>query len=206
MLKIWGRTNSINVQKVMWCVGELGLPHERIDAGMAFGRVNDPDYRALNPNGRVPTIEDDGFVLWESNAIVRYLASKHSAGRMYPTDLQARADADRWMDWQQTTLLGPLGVVFWNLIRTPPDKRDMAAVETARQNTAELWSIVDARLARQPFVAGTELTIADIPLGCCAYRWYAMPIERPKTPNVEAWYGRLQERPAFRQHVMLPVT
>ena len=140
MLRIWGRLSSINVQKVVWCARELHLDHERVDIGVNKGDLDTEAYVRLNPNRQIPVIEDfrgtdvggEPFVLWESNAIVRYLASKHGAGRMCPSDLRARADADRWMDWQQTTLLGPLGVVFWNLIRTPPEKRDVAAVETAR--------------------------------------------------------------------------
>jgi len=206
MLKIWGRINSINVQKVMWTVGELGLPHERIDAGGAFGRVRDPDYLALNPNGLVPTIEDDGFVLWESNTVARYLAAKHSPGRLCPSDVQRRADAERWMDWVLTTLNPPMFTVFWNLIRTPVDQRDMKAVEAARLKLCDLWQILEAQLAKRPYVIGAELTMGDVPLGCTINRWYHLPLERPKMPNIEAWYGRLKERPAFKQHVMIPLT
>ena len=139
MLRIWGRTNSINVQKVLWCCAELDLPFERIDAGMAFGIVETPEYRALNPNGRIPTLEDNGYVLWESNTIVRYLAMKHGLGALCPSDLAARFDAERWMDWQLTTLDRPVRNVFWALVRTAPEKRDPAAVEMAQAEAEQAF-------------------------------------------------------------------
>lgn len=206
MLRIWGRKNSVNVQKVLWCAAELGLDFERIDAGGAFGRVRDPDYLAMNPNAMIPTIEDDGFVLWESNAIVRYLAAKHGAGTLCPSDLHARADADRWMDWQQTTIGPPMGPVFMGLIRTPEPDRDLKLIEASRAKAADAWRILDARLKGRDFVLGERLTMADIPLGCMTYRWYALPIERPELPSLKAWYDRLASRPAFQTHAMQPLT
>ena len=205
MLKIWGRTNSINVQKVMWTVAELGLPHERVDAGMAHGIVGEPWYADINPNRLVPAIDDDGVVLWESNVIVRYLATKHAAGTLMPTDAVTRAKAEMWMDWQQTSLPG-FGPLFVNLIRTPPEKRDMAAVRSGQESTEAGLRLVDKYLAGRSYVLGDHLTVADIPTGCVAYRWYGLPIERPELPNFRAWYERLTQRPAFRQHVMLPIT
>jgi len=205
MLKIWGRTNSINVQKVMWTVAELGLAHERANAGMTHGVVNEPWYAEINPNKLVPAIDDDGVVLWESNVIVRYLASKHAAGALMPTDPVARAKAEMWMDWQQTSLPG-LGTMFMGLIRTPPEKRDMAAIRAGQESTEAGLRLLDRYLANRPCMIGDHLTVADIPLGCVAYRWYALPIERPELPNLRAWYERLTKRPAFAQHVMLPLT
>jgi glutathione S-transferase len=205
MLKIWGRTNSINVQKVMWTVAELGLPHERVDAGMAHGVVGEPWYAEINPNKLVPAIDDDGLVLWESNVIVRYLAGKHAAGTLMPTDPAARAQAEMWMDWQQTSLPG-FGTMFLGLIRTAPEKRDMAAIRAGQESTETGLRLVDKYLAGRSSMLGDQLTIADIPLGCVAYRWYALPIERPELPNLRAWYERLTARPAFRQHVMLPLS
>jgi glutathione S-transferase len=205
MLKIWGRTNSINVQKVMWTVGELGLPHERVNAGMAHGVVNEPWYADINPNRLVPVIDDNGLVLWESNVIVRYLTNKHSAGKLMPGDPATRAKAEMWMDWQQTSLLG-FGPLFLGLIRTPPEKRDMAVIKSGQESTEAGLRLVDAYLKGRTFMMGDHLTAADIPLGCVAYRWYGLPIERPELPNFRAWYERLAARPAFKQHVMLPIT
>ncbi|MBI3069541.1 MAG: glutathione S-transferase family protein [Betaproteobacteria bacterium] len=206
MLKIWGRKNSINVQKVLWCCGEIGLKYERVDAGMQFGVVNTPEYRKLNPNGLVPTIEDDGFVLWESHAIVRYLARRHGRGKLWPENDKACADADRWMDWYNTTVWPNMRTVFWNLVRVPPEKRDVAAVEEARKKLAESFAIADARLAGNDYLAGKEFTMGDIPMGVAAYRWFNLPIERPAHRNVERWYQRICERPAYKEHCMLPLT
>src|SRR5712671_913307 len=154
MLKLWGRINSINVQKVLWALAELKVPYERTDAGLQFGVVNEPFYRRMNPNGRVPTIEDDGLVLWESNAIVRYLAAKHSAGSLWPEDLKVRADADRWMDWKQTTFWPAIRVLFLGLMRTPPEKRDPRALEESRLKTAAVLGILDAHLETREYLAG----------------------------------------------------
>ena len=205
MLKIFGRTNSINVQKVMWTVAELGLPHERVNAGMAHGMVNEPWYADLNPNRLVPAIDDDGVVLWESNVIVRYLAARHAAGTLMPADPAMHAKAEMWMDWQQTSFPG-FGPLFLGLIRTPPEKRDMAAIRAGQEGTEAALRLLDKHLANRSHMIADHLTVADIPLGCVAYRWYALPIERPELPNLRAWYQRLVKRPAFAQHVMLPLT
>jgi glutathione S-transferase len=204
MLKIWGRTNSGNVQKVMWTVAELGIAHERIDAGMKFGGVNEPWYRAMNPNGLIPTIQDGNVVLWESNAIVRYLAAKYGDGKLSPSDLAARADADRWMEWCSTTVGPAVSPIFVGLIRTAPEQRDTKAIEQAREKMIKHAATLDAHLADKRFVTGDTFTMGDIPLGCFVNRWYDLPIERPHYPNLVAWHRRLSERPAFRQHVMIP--
>ena len=206
MLRIWGRTNSINVQKVMWAVGELGLEHERIDAGGQFGRLDTPEYGALNPNRLVPTVEDGGAVVWESNACVRYLAARYGAGGLWPEDAALRSASDRWMDWQITRVQADMTVVFWGLIRTPAEKRDMAAINAATARLGEVWRVLDHHLASRLFVAGDHLTVGDIPVGAMCYRYQELPIERPKLPNLEAWYGRLRERAPYREHVMLPLT
>jgi glutathione S-transferase len=202
MLKIWGRVNSINVQKVMWAVAELRIPHERVDAGMQYGVVNTPEYRKLNPNGRVPTIEYDGFVLWESNVIVRYLYAKHGPRRT----LEEGYGAEKWMDWTTSTVAAPITTVFWQLIRTPPEKRDAAAVETAVKQAGDIFKIADDALASQPYMSGRDFGMGDIPFGCFVYRWYAVPIERPAHANLSKYYERLKTRPAYRQHVMLPLS
>ncbi len=203
MLKIWGRVNSINVQKAMWAVGELKIPHERTDAGMAFGVVNTPEYRKMNPNGRVPTIDYDGFVLWESNAVVRYLYAKHGPAR----SLEQGYGEEKWMDWTSSTVAAPLTTVFWQLMRTPADKRDMAAVESATKQAVDALKIADDALGGQPYLSGRAFSMGDIPFGCFVNRWYNLPIERPDQPNLARYYARLKERPAFRAHVAaIPLT
>ncbi len=205
MLKLWGRTNSVNVKKALWCLGELGLPYERLDAGMQFGVVNTPEYRKMNPNGRVPTIEDDGFVLWESHTIVRYLCAKHSMGKLCPSDLRVRADAERWMDWA-FTFQSAMRDVFWGLIRTPPEKRDAKAIDAGVKASHELAGMLDGVLADRPYVAGDQFTMGDIPIGCEVQRYLRVPIERPARPHLEAWFERLRQRPPFVKHVDLPLT
>ena len=206
-LRIWGRVNSSNVRKVLWCAEELGLAYEQVDAGGAFGVVDSAAYRALNPNGRVPMIEDDGFVLWESNAIVRYLVARHASGSAwYPDDVQARAGADRWMDWTTSTFAGPFRDVFWGVLRTPAAEQDWARIHAARDVCGELLRVADAALARSPFLSGAEPGMGDIPLGSFIYAWFEMPVERPVLPHLEAWYRRLSERAAYRSAVMTALT
>ena len=206
MLRIWGRANSVNVKKVLWCCGELGLPFERIDAGLQYGVVDTPAYARLNPNRLVPTIEDDGFVLWESHAIVRYLCAKHAAGTLWPKDLRARADAERWMDWTHTFSREFQRPLFWALVRTPPEKRDVKTIESARLRCTELLSIAEKNLGEKPFLAGGAFTMADIPLGCHVQLWFNLPIERPAQPRLSAWHERLRERPAYRKWVDTPLS
>ena len=206
VLTIWGRTNSINVQKVLWCCAELDIAYERIDAGGSFGVSNTPDYLAMNPNGLVPTIDDGGFILWESNVIVRYLAAKHGQGTLYPSDLKDRAEAERWMDWQVTTLWAAMRPLFFGYVRTPPEQRDPAALAAAQRGSEEALSILDRYLKERAFLAGERFTMGDIPAGISVYRWISMPIARPDFPHVARWYQALTERPGFRTHVMHPLT
>jgi glutathione S-transferase len=205
MLKVWGRVNSVNVKKALWCVGELGLPHERIDAGMKFGVNKTPEYLRMNPTGLVPTIDDDGFALWESHTIVRYLCAKHSAGELWPTDLRQRADAERWMDWA-FSFQNAMRNVFWGLIRTPPEKRDAKAIEEGTKKSHELAAMLDKALADRPYVAGASFTMGDIPIGAEVQRYMRVPIEHPQLPHLHTWFERLRERPAFLTHVDLPLT
>jgi len=205
MLKIWGRLNSVNVKKALWALEELEVKYERIDAGMQFGVVKTPEYRKMNPNSLVPTIDDEGFVLWESHAIVRYLAAKHGAGSLWPTELRARADADRWMDWA-TTFQASFRTVFWGLVRTAADRRDLKAIEEARARCAELLDIPDQVLSRRPFLGGSNLTMGDIPLGCHLQLWMRLPIERPAHPGLRSWFERLCLRPAFKKIVDTPLS
>lgn len=206
MLRIWGRDNSVNVQKALWCCEEMEVPYERVDAGGSFGVVNTQQYRNMNPNGLVPTLEDEGFVLWESNAIVRYLAAKHSAGKLWPEDLKERAEADRWMDWQATTFWPAFRPLFWNLVRTPPEQREQGAMEESRLKTAEILAYLDAHLRNRSYIVGDALTMGDIPLGCAIWRWVGLPIDRPELANVQRWFETLGTRPAFSKIVMQPLT
>ena len=206
MLKLWGRVNSSNVQKVLWLCEELGIAYERIEAGMQFGVVNEPAYRSMNPNGRIPTIDDDGFILWESNSIVRYLAAKHAPNALYPADLKVRADAERWMDWATSTQGGVIVPVFWSLIRTPADKRDTAKLAADVKSLGEVMRALEQGLQGRKYVAGEAFSIGDIPVGINTYRFFALDIERPSLPNVEAWYKRLCERPAYQKWIMKPLT
>lgn len=197
----------MNVQKVLWCLAELGVPYERIDAGLAFGKNHEPWYLALNPNGRVPLLVDGSFTLWESNTIVRYLASKHGLGGLCPRSSETRALAERWMDWQLSTLIRPVSIVFQALYRTPLAERDAAAIARNTVEANRAMELLDAHLAAQPFVAGDTFTMGDIPVGAVAHRWLeVVGIERPALAAARAWRDRLSERSAFRTHVMLPLS
>ncbi len=202
MLKIWGRNNSSNVQKAMWAVGELGLKHERIDVGGAFGKNKEPAYLAMNPNGLVPTLEeDDGFLLWESNSVVRYLAGKFGAGTLEPKDPKTRALASQWMDWQLSVAGPAIFQAFWGLIRTPAEKRDMAAIAASQAKTTDAMKILDAQLAKTKYVAGDAFSYGDIPVGIICYRYRQLVPDRPATPNLDCWYDTLAKRKPFADHV-----
>ncbi len=205
MLKIWGRLTSVNVQKVVWCADELGLEYVRIDAGGQYGLVNTPEYRAMNPNGLIPVIDDGGFVLWESNAIVRYFAARYGVSSLWPADVQERAFADRWMDWQAVSLNPGIGPAFIQLIRTVPEKRDLTVIENARIDTEKKLGVLNAHLATREYVAGSRFTMGDIPLGCSVDRWFKLPLPRESHPHVERWYAGLRERKGAAQVVGLGV-
>jgi len=208
MLKIWGRASSSNVQKVLWGCVEMNIPFERIDAGLHFGRTKDPDYLALNPNALVPTIEDGKAVVWESNTILRYLvATRGFEEPLHPKDPVERSHVERWMDWQIAHLTAPLAVLLFGYYRTPPERRDAAALEGAHKRCVDLWRIAEGHLRDgRPYFAGKQLTLADIGIGIWIYRWYNFPIERPETPHLKAWYDRLATRPGYKTHVMLPIS
>ena len=206
MLKIWGRNNSVNVQKVLWACVEAELDFERVDAGREFGLVGETWYLALNPNGLVPVIDDGGFVLWESNVIVRYLTSRYASGGLYPADVETRALAEQWMDWEQTALEPAQRPVFWGLVRTAAEERDGKAIEDAAEALARIWAILDSHLDRNPYVAGEDFTMGDIPLGAAARRWFAFDIERPAMPRLEAWHERIRTREGYLAHVALPLS
>jgi glutathione S-transferase len=198
-LRIWGRLSSINVQKVVWCADEIGLAYERLDAGGAFGLTNTPEYLAMNPNALVPVIEEDGFVLYESNAIVRYLAARDSPDGLWPADFRKRADADRWMEWQSNTFGPAMRAIFWQVVRTPAENRDAAVIEASRKESERLASILDAHLAHGAYLTPHGFTAADIVVGCAAHRWLHLPIAREPRPHLERWYAQLRSRPGSRQ-------
>jgi len=197
MLRIWGRVSSVNVQKVVWCCDELGLAYERIDCGGKFGINDTPAYLAMNPNGLVPVIDEDGFILYESNAIVRYLAARDP--RLFPQEPRRRADVDRWMEWQSTGFTPAQTQAFWMLIRTPEPQRDMAAVEASRVKSEKHAAVLDQHLAGRRYLTGDTFTAADIVVGCAAHRWLNLPLARQPRPHLERWYGELKARPASRQ-------
>jgi glutathione S-transferase len=205
MLNIWGRISSINVRKVVWCAQELGLDFQRTEAGGRFGVVQTPDYLRLNPNALVPTIDDgegeQRVTLWESNVIVRYLCARHAAGRLYPEPLAVRFDAERWMDWQQTTLNRVSGTAFRQWVRTPAAQRDPEAIAQSVTATEPLFALLDAHLATRAFMLGDDFSMADIPLGCEAHRWFGLPATeytRPSWPHLERWFADLRSRAGAR--------
>ena len=208
MLKIWGRNSSSNVMKLLWLCEELGVPFERIDAGGAFGRTKEPGYLAMNPNARVPTIEEpDGFALWESNTICRYLVAKHAPGHaLHPAEPRARARIERWMDWQLGHLNAPMTTIFFTYIRTPEEKRNWPATYAAPDEAEALWGVVEGALGEDAFLGGAQLSLADIALGPYLHRWLKLPITRTPQPRIAAWYARLCERPGFNRHVAVEMT
>ena len=197
-LQIWGRMSSINVKKVAWTAQELGLEFERHEAGGVHGVVKTPAFMALNPNSTIPVLEDGAYVLWESNVITRYLSAKHAMGTLYPTDLQERFDAERWMEWQQTTVNPASRNGFWHLIRLTEAERDPALIAQSNAAVELLMATLDARLATRRFILGDHFTMADIPLGCEVHRWFALPQPRTARPHIERWFASLLARPAAK--------
>ena len=205
MLKIWGRRNSFNVQKVTWLIDELGLSHEHIPAGGKFGGLDNPEFLMMNPHGRIPCILDDETVVWESHAILRYLAARYGHPTFWSIDARERAQIDEWMDWLQTTLQPDfLTGVFWGFYRTPESQRDWNAIRKYIERTNNYFQLLDSILENRLFLSGNAIGLADISVGTTLYRYFSLEIERPKLPNVEHWYKRLQERSAYCKHVMIP--
>jgi glutathione S-transferase len=206
MIKVWGRTDSSNVQKVLWCLGELKLDFERIDLGGKYGGNKEKAYLEMNPNGLVPTIQDGDFILWESNSIMRYLNEKYGDGRLLPGTIEGRANANRWMDWQLSVLNGAMVPLFWNLVRTVPEKRDPTTIKSALEKSSAAWQMVENQLARTGYLGGDAFSLGDIPAGVWAYRWFNLPIERPKFERLNGWYSSLCARPPYQRHVMIPLS
>ena len=184
------------------------MPHERIDIAGPFGKNREPAYLAMNPNGLVPTLEEeDGFLLWESNTIVRYLAAKHKSTILEPADLRTRALASKWMDWQLAVAGPAIFECFWGLIRTPPEKRNHAAIEESKKKTTAAMAILDKQLERTKYLAGDGFSYGDIPVGIIAYRFRQLVPDRPPLANFERWYAAIAARQAFKDHVAaVPLT
>jgi glutathione S-transferase len=207
-ITIWGRANSVNVQKVLWCLHELDLAYERIDAGMAFGRNTEADYLGMNPNGRVPTLVDGDFVLWESNSVMRYLAMAYRPDSpIYPQSPQIRAGVDRWLDWALSTVQPVDRPVFWAMVRTPPARRDMIAIQKDVDAEAKVWKIADERLATQRYFEGDAFTLADIAIGAFARRWFGVEgVSKPKLAHLARWFAEIADRPGFQKFIAPPMT
>ena len=204
MIEVWGRANSVNVQKVLWCLGELEVPFDRYDAGGLYGVNKEPDFLVRNPTGLVPLLSDDGFDLWESNTIVRYLAARHGAGSLWPEDPADRALSEKWMDYQLGTVFPAFKDAVLGLIRTPPEDRKPEKISASVKATADALTVLDAHLEGREFVAGDSPTVGDVALGPTVYRWLTLDIARPPLPNLQTWHDRLADRPAYREHVMVP--
>jgi glutathione S-transferase len=208
MLTIWGRANSVNVQKVLWCCEELGLKYDRIDAGLQFGRNTEPDYLSMNPNGRVPTLVDGDFTLWESNSILRYLAMQHAPGNaIYPAHPKLRASVDRWLDWSLSTLQPAERPVFWGYIRTPEAERNTTQLAADAKAVEQLWRIIDTQLTGRDFLEGDTFTLADLVIAAYARRWFGIDaLQRPALPNLQRWYAAQSARPGFVRYVSPALT
>ena len=207
-LTIWGRANSVNVQKVLWCLAELDLPFQRFDAGMQFGKNDQPDYLAMNPNGRVPTLVDGDYVLWESNSVMRYLCMAYGErSPIYPQSPKSRAAVDRWLDWTLSMLQPVDRPVFWALVRTPPEKRDMVQIQKDADAAAVVWRVIESQLATRRFIEDDRFTIADIAIGAYARRWLGVEgVSKPKLPNLERWFDEIAQRPGFVRFVAPPMS
>ncbi|MET4255572.1 glutathione S-transferase [Bradyrhizobium sp. S3.12.5] len=206
MLTVYGRKSSFNLQKVMWLVGELGIAHKHVELGGSFGGLDTDEFLAMNPHGRVPVIDDSGIIVWESHAILRYLAAKYSSETSFcKANPAERANADQWMDWSQTALQPAFMVgVFWGWYRTPEAQRNLVAVDKALEQTNRYLKHIDHQLKGRSFMLGDHLSLADIPIGTHLYRYLNLDLPRPNLPNVERWYERLQSRSAYREHVCVP--
>jgi glutathione S-transferase len=206
MLKVWGRTSSSNVQKVLWTCAELNEPFERVDWGGKFGGNQDAAYLAMNPNGKVPTVKDGDLVIWESNTIMRYLRTTRQGARLYPADPARRTLVERWMDWQISEPINAMTELLFGYYRTPPERRDAVALAAAATSGARYWAMVERHLEGRNYLAGDEFTLADICIGMFAHRWHLYPIERPPLPRFKAYYEKLAQRPGFVAHVAGPLS
>ena len=204
---LWGRSTSSNVMKVVWALETMKLPYERLDVGGPFGKTDTPEYRAINPTSLVPTLQEDAFTMWESNAIMRHLCRTNvaAAAELWPREPNLRAIVDQWLDAQQTVHNRPAAVVFLGLVRTLEAQRDLVAIKAATADVARAFGYLEPRLATHPYIVGEHLTLADIAWGVHVHRWFTMPVDRPDMPHLRAWYDRLLENPIYREHIARPL-
>ncbi len=201
MLRILGRATSINVRKVLWACVEIGIPFEREDWGAGFKSTDTPEFLAMNPNGMIPVIEDGDFTLWESNTIIRYLATCYGMAALYPPEAGARARVDQWIDWQASELNRSWSYAFMSLVRQSPSHQDAEALAAGCADWSGRMRILDRQLASTgAYVAGERFSLADIPIGLSVNRWFETPFEQPHLPAVKDYYERLSSRPGFRLH------
>ena len=206
MIMVWGRANSTNVIKVLWLCEELALRFDRKDVGGPFGGLQTPEFLALNPNGVIPVVEDDGVVVWESHSILRFLAQRYDSGALYPVEPVTRSHVERWLDWHISTLAPALNPVFIALYRTPTEKRDETALNMMIERLSAAMLRLDSHLSAQPFIAGSSFSIADIAFGNSVWRWFAFPFDKPRLAHLEQWQARLSDRPGFRKYVAQPLS
>lgn len=205
MLEIWGRRSSSNVQALMWCVGELGLDHTRHDAGFIYGVNDTKEFAAMNPNQTVPVLRDDGGnPIWETGAILRYLADFYGSGAFWPKDPKQRAEVDKWAEWAKINVAMEFtGPVFWRVVRTPKDERDADAIAAALKALNAKLTIAEDRLQTWDWLGGTDFTLADIQFGHILYRYFDIEIDRPDWSALHRYFERLMARPAYQEHVAI---
>jgi glutathione S-transferase len=206
MITLYGRRSSCNVQKAMWVLHELGIDHEHIELGGGFGGLDTPEFLAMNPRGRVPVLRDDDVLVTESDAIVRYVAARYGEGILWLTDPGRRTAIDQWLAWAATTLQPPWIELFWRLVRTPVEKRNLELIARLTVGSIAQFQTLDEHLAQHAYLAGDTFSLADIPAGMTLYRWFEMEVDRPAMPNLERWYETLQERPAYQSSICIPFT
>ena len=204
MLELWGRKNANQVIQVLWTLSELGVEFKRHSIGTETGDLETREYKSLNPNSKIPTIRDNGFVMWESHAVIRYLARQYGLGSLYPEDPQKAAISDQWMTWSTDSFMGTFFPVFWQLVRTEEKDRDYTKIAEMAQQSGDILKVLNEHLIHNNFVAGDQFTFGDIPLGVLIHKYFVLDIKRPPLPGIEVWYQRLKERPAFREHAMQP--
>ncbi len=203
-ITLFGRNSSCNVHKAAWALQEAGVAYEHIELGGDFGGLDDTRFRAMNPHGRVPVLKDNETIVWESDAIIRYVAAKYAGGTLWPEDPAERAVCDEWMCWTAASHYPDWIALFWKFVRKRPEERNQAEIDAHHQKCLRSFATLERRLAEVPYLAGERFTMADIPAGMTLYRWYEMEIERPRLANVEAWYSRLRERPAYLKAACVP--
>ena len=204
MITVWGRRSSVNVQKVLWALGEAGVEFDRVTVGGSFGGLDTPEYKKLNPMPLVPAIKDGAITMAESHAILRYVSRRYGKGSLQPRGYRALALAEQWVEWTTSTFAPAFSPLFWNKIRIPAEAADQDAIKRAEQASANFLRLANRLLGRRPFLAGRAFSYGDIPLGANYWRYKNMEIDRPPLPNLDRWFEALKERAPYREWVMVP--